>query len=234
MTRIMISLLIVLTTACFSPSSAQEQPTDLMNTLPELFPGICSAKNTEVASYAKMLKKYSENVSKSLDLLSDLKAKAMRSSKINANVDTRALQKELDKVKGSLALLMDCGAAFNKAMHNDAEVKMNAEMDAVNLKAKQTDDWKELERLSIETVKIRTEYCEVSSPHYFELLTQQRAMLTQNISNLVYASDLKQKIDCQLLGYTYFPELSFEDAYILLLDHLNNMNLYLSFAPGNE
>jgi len=234
MKKAFILIVFILATACFNPSVAQEPPTDIMNSLPDFFPGICSAKNDEVASYAKMLKTFTDNVTKSLDLLADIKQKAMRTSKINANADTKALQKEYDKVNGLLTLSKDFSSEFDKAIHNDAEKTMNFDMNAVNLKASQTDDWKELERLSNEPLKIRTNYCQASSPNYFDLLTGQRAMLKKNINNLVYASDLNQKIKCKMLGYTYFPELSYEEAYILILDHLNNMYLYLSLAPGNE
>jgi hypothetical protein len=81
---------------------------------------------------------------------------------------------------------------------------------------------------------VALEYCNSSCPKFIELLIQQRAVLETDIANIVKASDLKQQIECNVLGYTYFTDLSYEAAYIYILDHLKYMNLLLGFAPGNE
>jgi hypothetical protein len=233
MKKTILSIFLVLATAYFNILAAQEPPTDIMNRLPDFFAGICSAKYDEVATYSKMLGAFTEDVNDNLELLRVLREKAIKNAKINSNVDTKALEKEYDKVKSSLNL-KDYSIRFDNAIHTDAEKKMNAEIEANIQKQGQTDDWKVMEKLSNELIKYRADYCMTSSPHYYELLTEERAMLKQNISNLIYASDLDQKMKCKLLGYTYFPELSYEEAYLHILDHLKNMNMLLSLFPGND
>lgn len=214
--------------------AAQEKPTDTMNQLPDFFPEICSAKNNEVQGYAKELGAFTENVHKNFELLSDLKTKAQNTVKANPNANVKALQQEFEKAKKSLSISKDFKAEFDKVLHNEAEIRMNVEMEENLKQQQQTSDWQKMEQLGNQLVKIKADYCNATSRRYIELLVEQRAMLKVNLNQMVIVSDLNQKINCKLFGYTYIPELSYEEAYIFILDHLEKMHQLLYLAPGNE
>lgn len=234
MRKSILSIIFALLTIFSSHLVAQEPPTDIMNKLPDFFNGICLAKNSEVQSYAKLLTAVSEGIHENLESLAELKLKAQQTSKINPNADVEVLQLEYEKSKSALTLSRDFGIEFDKAIHNEAEIHMKAEMEENALKAQHASNWEELERLGNEVVKIRTDYCMVSGPHYLDLLSEQRSVLEVNINQLVHVSALEQKIKCKRFGCTYFHELSYENAYLFILDHLENMHNLLYLAPGNE
>ena len=119
---------------------------------------------------------------------------------------------------------------FDKVRNSDNEIKKK--MDEVGKQIEETTDWQKIEQLGIELIKLKADYCRSCIQPYLELLGEQREMLKANISNLVTMDDLEQKINCKLFGYTYFPELSYENAYFLILDHFDQMGLLMVMAPG--
>lgn len=211
----------------------QEKPSDLINQLPEIFTGICSAKSPELQSYSEKLEAFTKRVQVSQESLYPLKTKAQGSMKINPYSNNQSLEKELAKVRSTITAERDFSEEFDKALHNDAEKEMNAKIEKIGLEMKQATDGKEILTLSSEIKKAKADYCQKCSPHYIELVIEQRAILKKDLNSIVKASDLQQKISCNQLGYIYFPELSYEEAYLNILRHLNNITFMLIFAPGD-
>jgi len=216
-----------------SVTFAQEKPLDLVNQLPYIFIKICDAKNDEVQSYGKILEAFKNRVNSSLDSLAPLKIKAQKSANINPKSNTTSLNKELDLVKSKIST-RDFSVEFDKALNNEAEKLKSKKIEDITIKMGQTSDYAVMEKLLDEINQAALEYCNSSSPKFIDLLIQQRAVLEIDIANIVKASDLKQQIECDVLDYTYFFELSYETAYIYILDHLKYMNFLLGLAPGNE
>lgn len=180
-----------------------------------------------------MLGTFTNRVNASLDSLAPLKIKAQKSASINPKSNTTSLSKELDLVKSKIST-RDFSIEFDNALNNEAEKLKTKKIEDVATKMGETSDYAKMQSLIDELHLVALEYCNSSSPKFIELLIQQRAVLETDIANIVNASDLKQQIECNVLGYTYFTELSYETAYIQILDHLKYMNLLLGFAPGNE
>ncbi|RPI63777.1 MAG: hypothetical protein EHM44_04415 [Ignavibacteriales bacterium] len=216
-----------------SVTFAQEKPLDLVNQLPHIFIKICDAKNDEVQSYGKILEDFKNRVNSSLDSLALLKIKAQKSANINPKSNTTSLNKELDLVKSKIST-RDFSVEFDKALNNEAEKLKSKKIEDITIKMGQTSDYAVMEKLLDEINQAALEYCNSSSPKFIDLLIQQRAVLEIDIANIVKASDLKQQIECDVLDYTYFFELSYETAYIYILDHLKYMSFLLGLAPGNE
>lgn len=216
-----------------SVTFAQEKPLDLVNQLPHIFIKICDAKNDEVQSYGKILEDFKNRVNSSLDSLALLKIKAQKSANINPKSNTTSLNKELDLVKSKIST-RDFSVEFDKALNSEAEKLKSKKIEDITIKMGETSDYAVMEKLLDEINQAALEYCNSSSPKFIELLIQQRAVLETDIANIVKASDLKQQIECDVLDYTYFTELSYETAYIYILDHLKYMNFLLGLAPGNE
>lgn len=216
-----------------SVTFAQEKPLDLVNQLPYIFIKICDAKNDEVQSYGKILEAFKNRVNSSLDSLALLKIKAQKSANINPKSNTTSLNKELDLVKSKIST-RDFSVEFDKALNNEAEKLKSKKIEDITIKMGETSDYAVMEKLLDEINQAALEYCNSSSPKFIDLLIQQRAVLEIDIANIVKASDLKQQIECDVLDYTYFFELSYETAYIYILDHLKYMNFLLGLAPGNE
>jgi len=211
---------------------AQEKPTDIVNQLPDYFSNICSATNDEVETYSEYLGAFADKVHKSLDLLSDLEEKAHKTVKTNPNANVKALQQEYVKAEKALNISRDFRNEFSKAMDPTEEIKSRFEM--IGKQMEETSDWQKIEQLGNELLKVKAEYCESTYPGLMEILVEQRAMLKANTNQLVIKCDLEQRINCELLGYTYFPELSYQEAYFLIIDHLDNMGMLINLATGKE
>lgn len=212
---------------------AQEKPTDLLKQLPEIFTKVCSAPKDELEIYTKSLGDFISLVNTNLDSLVPLKMKAEISTKISSKSNTAKLAEQLKEVS-ALISEKDFSIEFAAAMHNEFEKNRNQKIDDIIIKISQTSNYAEMQKLNDEMLKVNIEYCNNSSPHYISLLQEQRALLYRDIEKIIMASDLKQQIDCNVLGHTYYRVLSFENAYLYILDHLNYMYLSLSFVPGEE
>jgi hypothetical protein len=214
---------------------AQNTPSDFVNQLPKIFTAVCFAKNAEVQAYGEQIAAFSKKIQSKLDALAPLKTKVQSGMKINPNPNpnTSALESQLQKANKMISHT-DFSVKFDKALHSDAEKTMQQQMNENIKKQSAASDYKEMEKLIAEIKQIKNAYCQASTSHYLDLLIEQRSILEIDISYIVAAADLTQKINCNIFGYTYFPELSYENAYIRILDHLKYMTLLLTFCPGNE
>ncbi|TFG76402.1 MAG: hypothetical protein E4H23_09655 [Chrysiogenales bacterium] len=226
-------LVFLLLHGCFNLSHAQDKPSDFVDQLPEIFTAVCTAGNAEVQAYGGKLGTFSRTVQARLDSLAALKIKSRSGMKVKANADTSQLERQLKKTE-KLISKTDYSVKFDKALHTEAEKIIEQRLDEINKKADAASDYRVLEALLAETKRVRSDYCQAASPHFIELLVEQRAILENDVTAIVTAADLSQQIHCRTLGFIYFPELSYENAYLRILDHLKYMNLLLSFCPGNE
>ena len=212
---------------------AQNTPTEFMEQLPEIFTKVCSADSAEVQAYGERLGAFSRKLQTRLDLLGSLRAKAQAGAKINTNSDTSELERQLQKAKKMISDT-DFSVQFDKALHTGAEKNMQQRLDENSRRQASAGDYREIEKLLAEVITIRADYCQSSSSQYIEVLMQQRARLETEIAYRVAADDLLQKIHCLKLGHTYYPELSYENALISIVDHLKYMNILLTFFPGKD
>ena len=233
MKRIATFIIVTVLSSFLSLILAQEKPTDLMSQIPDIYTNVCSATKAELDIYAKSLADFTVLINSKLDSMAPLKIKAQISAKISSKSNTASLTKQLKGVNALLSI-KDFSGEFSAAMHNEFEKKRDKKIDDITAKMGQTSNYVEMEKLIDEIYKVNVEYCNNSSPHYISLLQEQRALLNKDIENIIIASDLEQQIKCNVLGYTYYRILSFENAYFHILDHLNYMYLLLSFTPGEK
>jgi hypothetical protein len=168
-----------------------------------------------------------------MELIQAMKIKAQPGAAIKSNANVTELDKQLEQTK-KLISTTDYSVKFDAALHNDTEKEMIKQIEEINKRGAVASDYKEMLDLLEQEKKVRAAYCKAASPHYLELLFEQRKVIENELNSVVKANDLSQQINCKLFGATYFPELSYENAYLRILDHLNYMNLLLIFYPGNE
>lgn len=233
MKKIALLLSMMFFTSSLNQLSSQEKPTDILSRLPDINTKICSSSKDELAVYAKSIGDLISLVNSNLESLAPLKIKAKTPAKITSKSNTATLSKQLNDVNAIISK-KDFSVDFSAALHDGYALIKDQKIEAINLKSSQTDDYAEMLKLIDETHTVYEEYCNNSSPHYIELLLEQRSLLLRDLEKIILANDLKQQIDCNVLGYTYNRVLSFENAYLYILDHLNYMYLSLSFAPGQE
>ena len=212
---------------------AQGVPSDFFHQLPEIFTEVCTASNAQLQEYSERLKGLKNNLQSSMELIQAMKIKAQPGAAINSNADLTELDKQLKQTK-KLISTTDYSVKFDTALHNDTEKEMIKKIEELNKKGAASSDYKEMLDLLEQEKKVRAAYCKAASPPYLELLFEQRKVIENELNSIVKANDLTQQINCKLFGATYFPELSYENAYLRILDHLNYMNLLLIFYPGNE
>lgn len=212
---------------------AQDKPSDFVHQLPEIFTAVCSASNAEVQAYGAKIGAFSKTVESRLESLAALKKKSLAGMKLNPNANTSELERQLEKIRKTISNT-EYSEKFYQALHDDAEKIMKQKTDEINQKMAVSGDYREILKSLAEIKQVRTDYCKASSPRYIGLLIEQRAVLEANMNAIVTADDLSQQINCKTLGFIYHPELSYETAYIRILDHLNHIFLLLGFCPGNE
>jgi hypothetical protein len=225
---------IVLLSAFFISTNclhAQNTPSDLVRQLPKIFTGVCSAGNAEVQSYGEQLAALSKTLKSRLDALSADRIKAQSTRKFNPDPDNSALESQFEHAKKMISKT-DFSVKFDKALHSDAERIMQQRLDENLKKQSASSDYRETEKLMAEVIQIRVAYCQAASPNYIELLMQHRSALEADMNFVIAADDLHQKMNVNRYGFTYFPELSNENGYIRIVDHLQYMTLLLSFHPG--
>ena len=184
-------------------------------------------------AYSEKLGIFFRTVQAKLDSLAALKITSRSGIGIKANANTAELVRELDKIKKTISKT-DYALKFGAALHNEAEKVMEQKLAAINTRITASNDYRAIESLLAEIKRVKVDYCNASSPHYIGLLLEQRSILEKDITAIVTAADLAQRIDCATLGCIYFPALSYENAYLNILDHLNHMFLLLSLFPGND
>jgi hypothetical protein len=227
------SLLFVFFFIAVGSLRAQDTPFEFMEQLPRIFTNVCTANTSEVQAYGEQLGAFSKKLQMKLDSLGKLKVKVQSGMKINTNSDTSELERQLQKITKMISD-EDFSVEFDAALHTDAEKTMQQQLEENSQKQSTTSDYREMERLLAEIITIRGRYCQASRSRYIELLMKQRATLETDITSMVAAADLSQKIHCMKFGCTYFPELSHENALIHIVDHLKYMTILLNFFPGNE
>lgn len=212
---------------------AQDKPSDFVHQLPEIFTAVCTASNAEAQAYGEKLGAFTKTVESKLESLAALKKKSQAGMKINPNANTSELERQLEKTRKTISNT-EYSEKFYQALHDDAEKIMKQRTDEIHKRAAASSDYREILKSLDEIKQVRREYCKASSPHYIGLLVEQRAALERDVTAIVTADDLSQQINCKTLGFIYYPELSYETAYIRILDHLNSVFLLLGFCPGNE
>lgn len=212
---------------------AQDKPSDFVHQLPQIFTAVCSASNAEVQAYGDTLGAFSKTVESRLESLAALKKQSQAGMKLNPNANTSELERRLEKIRKTISHT-EYSEKFHQALHDDAEKIMKRKIDEINQKMGASGDYREILKSLAEIKQVRREYCKASSPRYIGLLIEQRAVLEANMNAIVTADDLSQQINCKTLGFIYYPELSYETAYIRILDHLSHIFLLLGFYPGDE
>ena len=213
---------------------AQDKPSDFVKQLPEIFTAVCTASSAELDAYSEKLEAFTKTVQTKLESLAPLKIKSQSGMRINPNANISELERQFQKERKMISDT-DWTEKFDKALHSDAEKRMNQKIDEITKRmAASGGDPGEIKKLLAEMKQVRIDYCKTSSPPYIQLLMEQRAVLEKEITPVVTADDLMQQINCRTLGYIYLRELSYERAYIRIVDHLNHMVLLLIFSPGNK
>ena len=220
---------ILLNYSCFS----QITPVDLISRLPVVYTGVCVSGHEEVQAYSALITEFSRTVQHQIDSLAPLKIRSRDGRRVNTGADNSELFRELEKARRSVTSY-DFASAFEKAVDDNVVKEKQQKMDEIIRKMGSATDERETEKLLDEVHKVMVEYCKNATGRFIELLIGQRTLLRTEIDAVVRVDDILQQIECNSYGYTYYPALSYEKAYILILDHLKYMHQLLSFSPGNE
>ena len=212
---------------------AQATPTDFVSQLPDILKNVCTVSNADADAYGKTLLTFSEKVEAQLDHIATLENKAKVGAKARPDADISELAREYERARKMIAD-RDFASEFDKALHNEAGRAMEQRLEEILKKITPDTPPDQVVALQQEAQRVKSDYCTAASPRFMELLSQQRAWLQKEVGPIVAAADLKQKIECAVYGYTYFPEISYHEAYQRITEHLSNMVLLLSYNPGNE
>jgi len=220
---------VLLSFSCYS----QVSPAELINQLPVVFTAVCVSDQKETEAYLTLITEFSQTVQHQIDLLAPLKTRSRAGSRFKTGADNSELLRELEKVKKSISVV-DFATEFENAVDINVIREKQRKMDQIIRKMSSTTDERETEKLMAEVHKVMVDYCKHATGNFIRLLIDQRTLLRMEIDAIIKAEDIRQKMDCNSNGYTYFQELSWERAYILILDHLKYMHQLVSFSPGNE
>ncbi len=213
-------------------SFSQVSPVDLMNQLPVVYTAVCVSSQEDAQAYSFLITEFSRTVQHQIDSLAPLKIRSRAGRRVNTGADNSELIKELEKIRKSITVY-DFASEFEKAVDEKVILEKQRKMDEIIRKMSSTTDERETEKLLVEVHKVIVEYCKNATGQFIKLLIDQRTLLRTEIGAIIKSEDIRQQMECNNYGYTYYPALSWERAYILILDHIKYMHQLLSFSPGN-
>lgn len=193
-------------------AQGQDTPVELASSLPGPFASVCSANGASYEAYAKEIGGLIQRVDDRLQALIALQQKAQSTFKINPNANTSAMETQMRNAIGGISRKA-FSPLIQKAMDMDG-LEKRLQASPGNMRA------------------IKREHCQTANRPSIDLLNEERAMLGRNVPLLVQAADLRQQIASKKMGLTYVKELSYQEAYGSILDHLRHLQLLLSLFPG--